>query len=154
MREIWGGFEETLRSGVSALEVAAQGATALLEEAGADTASRLGEQETDSEGKTHDFQHRTASQRHEEMAEGTRRAIDRARERLENELVPTLRDALSALHDEGLPALAASLEQATEELGVGLGLVGSLAVFAPPMAWAHGVVGTIGDLLDAMNLGL
>jgi hypothetical protein len=154
MRDIWNGFEETLRAGVSALEGAAQGATALLEEAGADTARRLDDQGMDGEGRTHGFQHRTASQRHEEMADGTRRAIDVARERLEGELVPALHHALSALHDEGLAALGAALEEATEALGVGLDLVDSLAVFAPPMAWAHGAVGTIGDLLDAMNLGL
>jgi hypothetical protein len=154
MREIWGGFEETLRAGVSALEDAAQGAAALLEEAGAHAGGRLDDQQVDSEGKVHAFQLLTAGRRHEQMSEGTRRAIDTARERLDGELKPAMLDALHALHEEALPTLSAALEQAAEVAGNGVEVMGSLAAFAPPLAWAHGVVGTIGDLLDAMNLGL
>ena len=154
MPEVWHGFETTLRAGVSALVEAAQGATALLEEAAAQAAGRLDEQQVDSEGKAHGFQFQTAERRHDEMSQGTRAAFEAARERLEGELKPALLAALHALHDEGLTALGAAFEQGAEAVGAGLEVVRSLGAFAPPLAWAHGVVGTIGDLLDAMDLGL
>lgn len=154
MRDLWSGFETTLRAGLTALEEAVQGATALLDQAGAHTEGRLDGQEVDGQGRVHGFQHLTATQRNQQMVEGTREAIERVQERLQGDLLPALGDALRSLHEEHLPALAGSLEEAAEAVGVGLGVVGSMAAFAPPLVWAHGVVGTIGDLLEAMNLGL
>jgi hypothetical protein len=100
------------------------------------------------------FQHLTATQRHQQMVDGSREAIESERDRLQADLMPALEDALRSLQEHHLPALAGSLEEAAEALGAGLEVVGSMAAFAPPLEWARGVVGTIGDLLDAMNLGL
>lgn len=64
----------------------------------------------------------------------------------------TLREAVTALHDGDLPALAEALDSGIEGLADGHEAVAAMAAHAGPVEWARGVVETIHDLLGAMNL--
>jgi hypothetical protein len=90
----------------------------------------------------------------DDLMAATLAAMDDAKEKLASDLMPALAEAMRSLREDAVPGLAASLEEALEALGLGHEVVESMGAFAPPLEWARGIVGTIGELLEAMNLGL
>jgi hypothetical protein len=89
----------------------------------------------------------------QELAVGSLTALADEQERLQ-ELMEALERTQISLREGDLSGLEAALEDVLGTLGAGHEIVGGLSALATPMEWARGVVHTINELLEAMNLGL
>lgn len=154
MSGIWSAWEAAVDGAMAALGEAALGAGVVIEKAGVHAEVDLERLDQTGREAAERFQQAAAVAAAEMLTGMTQAALDLAQQATELEMKPMLHGALSALRNDDLPALLHALEEGTEALGVGHEVVRAMSAFAPPLEWAQGVVGMIGDLLDAMNLGL
>ena len=71
-----------------------------------------------------------------------------------DELASDLGSAASVYFDGAVPHLADRLSGLADVIDAGSGVMDLAAALAPPVEWARGIVETIGNMLEAMALGL